>query len=153
MKIIESALVVSAQDKTDALNATIKRVESAYKAMETFRKATERFAAARSQMRQAEVAVKAAATAMNAVEKPTKAMEAAYKAAVTAVKQASRAFEVQKAMVLGAKGSLEGYGIAVTRLAAEQQRLAGDARHANSVLAEQQKRFERMQKWRQGVGS
>jgi len=154
-RVLDAELVIRGRadgSSTKALEDVAKRVESAAKSVDNFRKAQEKFAGARGKFNQAQKAVEDAGKAMSAIGPKTKAMEATYRSAVRAVQQASRSFEAQKSAAIGAKHELEGYGISVSRLAAEQARLRTESDHATNALARQGRQAERAQRLRTAAG-
>jgi TP901 family phage tail tape measure protein len=138
MKTIEAQLVISAQDKTGAaLSKLSKEIDGAVKSVDRFRAAQSKFAESRTNFRAAQQAVEGAARAMKAAATPTRELEAAYRRAQIAVSGASAAFNAQKSALIGAKRELEGYGVAVSRLAGEEHRLQAVS-SATGVAAERQ---------------
>lgn len=153
-KILESSLVISAQDKTaGAIDKVIKNLDGAIKAVDQFRKANEKFADLRGKMNAAQKAVEGAARAMSASAQPSKEMIANYTRARAAVSQANRAFQQQKSIVLGAKHEIEGMGIAVGHLAAEQERLRRSSDGANKALERQRALEGRRAGRREAIGT
>lgn len=154
-RILDAELVIRGRadsSSAKALDDTIQRVQSAAKSVDNFRKAQERFAGARTRFNEAQKSVTSMARAMAATDRPTKQLEANYKAAQRAVQQASKSFEAQKAVLIGAKHELDGYGLSVSRLASEQAKLKEESDHASSALARQGRLAERAHRVR-GIGS
>ena len=61
-------------------------------------------------------------------------LEGAFGSAQRAVRGASTAFEQQKSAILGAKHALEGFGIPINRIAAEEKRLQGIIQRTNAEM-------------------
>ncbi|MDB5652470.1 MAG: hypothetical protein JWQ94_83 [Tardiphaga sp.] len=165
-KIIEARAVISAEDKTGAvfdkvakkfdalarstksaeqvarLTNSLKDAETQLKAIDKFNTSRGVFADARSRFRDAQVGIERASRAMAAAEKPTRAMEAAYRRAQTAVSGASRAFEEQKAIVIGARRALETSGVPLNKIAAEQQKLRTHVERTTRALHQQRQVVE-----------
>lgn len=137
-KILESQLVISAQDKTAAgLDKVAKNIGNAIKSVDKFRQAQLKFADARGKMQQAQKTVDAMAKSMVAIGPKARGLEQDYARAQVAVSKASKAFEAQKSIVLGAKTELEGYGVVVGRLASEEARLATEQNRATAAIERQ----------------
>jgi TP901 family phage tail tape measure protein len=148
MKTIEAQLILSAQDKTGAaLSKLSKEIDGAIKTVDRFRAAQNKFGDARNNYRATQQAVEAAARAMKAAATPTRELEAAYKRAQTAVSLASRAFDTQKMALIGAKRELEGYGVAVSRLAGEENRLRLASSATGAAAERQAARAARRQRY------
>jgi hypothetical protein len=121
----------------DKMAASLAKVNTQVTALEKFNAAKIGFVGARENFRKAQTAVEAAARAMQNAQGPVRELEANYKRAQSAVQAASRAFEAQKSAVLGAKRSLAEAGIPLSRITAEQTRLAAAVNKANAALDRQ----------------
>ena len=134
----------------DKMAAALGKVKTQIAAIEKFNAARLGFAGARDRFRQTQVAVENAARAIKNAEAPTRQLQTAYERAQRAVQAAARAFDTQKAAVIGAKRALEQTGIPINGIVAQQARLAAAVDRTNAALDRQHAKGNRL---RTGIGN
>lgn len=123
------------------LGVAAKELEKLSK-IDAFRATQKSFAEARTNFRTAQESVRNLARELANTENPSRKMQAAFRAAQREVKSAARAFEQQTAVMRGAKSSLEGVGLTLSRLSSQEAHLRTTVQQTTAALEQQASRAQ-----------